>query len=127
MFQKILRISSTLHPHKFILCSHYRSTYVLMTEHIVYILSGAQPGPIFIGATPDLLRRVTQHRGGKIRQSQFRIDRLVYVESYDCAFKANARVKALKSSSREWLDALVTSRNQNWEDLLPASKESRAA
>jgi len=91
-----------------------------MSEHIVYILSGVQPGPIFINSTPDLLRRMTQHRGGKIRQSQFRIDRLVYVERYACAFKAQARVRALKAASREWLDALITSHNAGWEDLLPS-------
>ncbi|MDA8708341.1 hypothetical protein N9M10_03110 [Hellea sp.] len=98
-----------------------------MSEHIVYILSGAQPGPIFINSTPDLLRRMTQHRGGKIKQSQFRIDRLVYVERYDCAFKADARVRALKSASREWLDALVTSHNAGWDDLLPTRAARLAA
>jgi len=103
-----------------------------MTEHIVYILSGAQPspqssGPVFINATPDLLRRMTQHRSGRIKQSQFRIDRLVYVESYDCAFKAQARVRALKSASREWLDALITSRNPAWTDLLPSNTRRKAA
>jgi len=99
-----------------------------MSKHIVYILSGAQPGPIFIDAVPDLLRRMTQHRSGKIRQSQFRIDRLVYVESYTCAFKAEARVRALESASREWLDALITSRNPSWHELLPtAIEEAQAA
>ncbi|WP_026942445.1 GIY-YIG nuclease family protein [Hellea balneolensis] len=98
-----------------------------MSEHIVYILSGAQPGPVFINSTPDLLRRMAQHRSGRIKQSQFRIDRLVYVESYDCAFKADARVRALKSASREWLDALITSRNENWEDLLPLKASQIAA
>ena len=94
-----------------------------MSEHIVYILSGAQPGPVFINSTPDLLRRMTQHRSGRIKQSQFRIDRLVYVERYDCAFKADARVSALKSASREWLDALITARNPTWQELLPAPIE----
>lgn len=94
-----------------------------MSEHIVYILSGAQPGPVFINSTPDLLQRVTQHRSGKIRQAQFRIDRLVYVEHFACAFKAEARVRALKSASREWLDALISSRNPSWQELLPARIE----
>ena len=98
-----------------------------MTKHVVYILSGAQPGPVFINSTPDLLRRMTQHRSGKIRQSKFRIDRLVYTESYDCAFKAQARVRALKTASREWLDALITSRNPSWQELLPAPIESAQA
>jgi len=98
-----------------------------MSEHIVYILSGAQLGPVFINSTPDLLRRVTQHRSGRIKQAQFRIDRLVYVESYDCAFKAEARVRALKSASREWLDALITSRNPSWQELLPAAIEEAQA
>ena len=98
-----------------------------MSEHIVYILAGNQPGPVFINTTPDLLRRMTQHRAGKIRQSQFRIDRLVYTESYDCGFKASARVSALKGASREWLDALITSRNPSWQELLPAPIENAQA
>ena len=98
-----------------------------MSEHIVYILSGAQPGPVFINSTPDLLRRMTQHRSGRIKQSQFRIDRLVYVERYDCAFKADARVRDLKTASREWLDSLISSRNVGWDDLLPVSSTSLAA
>jgi putative endonuclease len=98
-----------------------------MSEHIVYILSGEQPGPVFINSTPDLLRRLAQHRSGKIRQSQFRIDRLVYVERYDCAFIAAARVRSLKAASREWLDALITSRNPSWQDLLPARSKKAAA
>ena len=98
-----------------------------MSKHIVYILSGAQPGPVFINATPDLLRRMAQHRSGRIKQSQFRIDRLVYVESYDCAFKAQARVRALKSASREWLDALITARNPSWQELLPVTIEGSKA
>ena len=122
-----LNALSPIYPQKFILCSHYCSTYVLMSEHIVYILAGNQPGPVFINTTPDLLRRMTQHRSGKIRQSQFRIDRLVHTESFDCAFKAQARVRALKTASREWLDALITSRNPSWRELLPAPIERAQA
>jgi len=42
-----------------------------MTEHIVYILSGIQPGPVFINVTPDILRRMTQHRSGRIMLGTF--------------------------------------------------------
>jgi len=98
-----------------------------MTEHIVYILSGPTHGPVFIGATPDLLHRMTQHRSGKVSHAVFRIDRLVYTESYSCSFKAEARVRALKSSSSEWLDALISSKNPTWQELMPAPIEEAQA
>jgi len=66
---------------------------------------------------------MTQHRSGKVSHAAFRIDRLVYTESYSCGFKAEARMRALKSSSREWLDALISSKNASWQELMPASIE----
>jgi len=94
-----------------------------MTDHILYILSnplnGVKAGPVFIGETSDLLYRMTQHRSGRPQHPAFALDRLVYTESYDCQYKAQARVGALKSASRQWLDALITSHNPAWAELLP--------
>ena len=61
-----------------------------MSKHALYILSGRLPGPVFIGTASDLPRRLRQHSSGKVSHPRFRIDRLVYTETYDCAFKAES-------------------------------------
>jgi len=99
-----------------------------MIEHSIYILAGETKGPVFINVTSALEPCLRRHRSGKVSHMQFRIDRLVYTESYACSFKADARLRALKSGSREWLDALISSKNPAWQDLLPAPiKISQAA
>jgi len=98
-----------------------------MTKHVVYILTNQANGPVFIGETPDLLYRLTQHRSGRARHPEFAIDRLVYTESYDCCYKAQARVKALKLASSEWLDAIISAKNPAWQELMPASIEETLA
>jgi len=98
-----------------------------MKEHIVYILSNPSSapssGPVFIGETSDLLYRMTQHRSGRPSQPRFAIDRLIYIERYACSYTAKARAAALKTASREWLDALITANNPAWQELLPAASD----
>jgi predicted GIY-YIG superfamily endonuclease len=91
--------------------------FVLMSKHSVYILSGLAYGPVFIGSAGDLSIRLYQHRCGKVSHMASRIDRLIYVEPYDCAFKAATRARALRTASRQWLDALIASQNPAWLDL----------
>lgn len=91
-----------------------------MTEHVIYILSGQMRGPVFIGTSRDLARCLRRHRTGKVSRPEFRLDRLIYMERFDCAFKADVRRKALKSASREWLEALILSQNPTWQDLSAA-------
>lgn len=87
-----------------------------MTEHVIYILSGQDKGPIFMGVTTDLPRCIRRHRAGKVSRAEFRIDRLVYTESFGCSYQADARLRALKGASREWLYALITASNPAWEN-----------
>ena len=91
-----------------------------MTKHVIYILSGEMRGPVFIGASRDLERCLRRHRSGKVSRPEFRLDRLIYTERFDCAFKADQRRQALKTASREWLDRLILSQNPTWQDLLAA-------
>lgn len=88
-----------------------------MTEHVIYILSGNQPGPVFMGVTPNLTQCLRRHRAGKVSRAEFRIDRLVYTETFACSFQADARLRALKSASRQWLDALITASNPAWKNI----------
>lgn len=93
-----------------------------MTDHYLYILSGQSYGPIFIETASDLRTRLKEHKSGHLSQDMFRIDQLVYVERYDSAFKADARLKSLRSASREWVDALVMRQNPDWIDLSTRAK-----
>ena len=88
-----------------------------MSKHVLYILSGHLPGPVFIGTASDLPQRLRQHSAGKVSHPRFRIDRLVYTERFDCAFKAEARARALRTASRQWLNALISSNNPAWQEL----------
>jgi len=88
-----------------------------MTYYDLYILTGHDCGPLFIASTSDLKTRMKEHKCGHLSQTAFRIDRLVYAERYDTASQADARVRALRSASREWINALIERRNPNWIDL----------
>ena len=88
-----------------------------MTEHVIYILSGHQLGPVFIGVTPKLAPCLRRHRAGKVSRAEFRIDRLVYTEIFSCSYKADARLRALKSASQQWLNALISASNPTWENI----------
>ena len=96
--------------------------------HYVYILSGAGRGPLFVGAASDIAARLRQHKTGRVSHDRFRIDRLVYAERHHCALKAAQRAKALKAASIQWLGALISAQNPNWDTLsLEAPAARRAA
>lgn len=89
-------------------------------QYYTYILSGQSYGPIFIEAVQDIAARIVQHKRGRLSVDAFRIDQLVYIETHDSENAAMTRVKALKSASREWVDALIERSNPNWVDLAEA-------
>jgi len=107
----------------FTICSRLKATKKSMTHHYIYILAGKSYGPIFIGTTRDLKRRLSQHRFGHATVDAFRIDQLVYVERHDTIEAATSRAEALKSASREWVDALVERKNPDWCDLAELARK----
>ena len=99
-----------------------------MTEHILYILSGEKSGPLYVGICRQLETTLRRHRAGKPSRPEFRLDRLVYMESFDCKFKADMRRRALKGASGEWTAALISANNPAWQDLsMPSIEMSKAA
>jgi len=95
-----------------------------MKKYYVYILAGRHYGPLFIEMTSNMAERMKSHRAGHLTQTSFRIDQLVHVEMFDSAIAADKRVQALKSSSREWVDALVERHNPDWIDLLTLPRDA---
>lgn len=88
-----------------------------MKNYYLYILGGQDYGPIFIESVQDLVGRIHAHKRGYLSVEAHRIDRLLYVEKHTSKAAANARVKALQSASRTWVDALIERQNPDWVDL----------
>ena len=89
-----------------------------MREYYVYILSNSSR-TLYIGVTDNLIRRVNEHKKGKIQgfTSKYNIKYLVYYEKGDDINTAIYREKQLKGWLREKKIALIESINPDWHDL----------
>jgi putative endonuclease len=85
----------------------------------VYVLSSGKHGTLYIGVTNDLIRRVYKHKHKLIKgfTTQYKVDRLVWYETYDVPTTAIAREKELKKWRRDWKNNLIEQDNPNWDDL----------
>ncbi len=92
--------------------SHERRCYY------VYILTNRSKS-LYIGVTGNLHRRVWQHKQGSGSEfcKHYKIDRLVYYESFDDVIKAINREKQLKGLLRIKKIQLIVSMNPAWRDL----------
>jgi len=91
---------------------HERKTYC------VYIM-GSLSGTLYIGMTSNLNKRVFQHKFHRIEgfTDKYRVERLLYGESFDEVQKAINREKQLKGERRSKKIALIEFRNPQWLDL----------
>jgi putative endonuclease len=85
----------------------------------VYILASKLYGSLYIGVTSDLLKRMSQHRGGFTsgHTSKYSIYRLVHFELLSTMEAAIAREKQLKNWHRPWKINLINAENPHWTDL----------
>jgi putative endonuclease len=92
-----------------------------MRSYYVYILASRSRN-LYIGVTNDLHRRVRMHRDGQVHTTaNYRIGRLVYVETTHDVRAAIAREKQLKGWVRRKKLALISAANPGWDDLAPLS------
>jgi len=85
----------------------------------VYILSN-KSHRLYIGATTDLVRRITEHWQKKYQTAftaRYHFDRLVYYEVMPDYAAALERESAMKQWHRARKVALIQSGNPNWLDL----------
>ena len=84
----------------------------------VYILTNRSKR-LYIGVTGNLHRRIWQHKQGSGSEfcRHYKIDRLVYYESFDDVIKAINREKKLKGLLRIKKIQLIVSMNPTWRDL----------
>ena len=86
-------------------------------RYCVYIMS-SKSGVLYIGATSDLERRVSEHKQGLIDgfTRKYRVTRLVYVEEYDRPGEMVARERQLKGWTRRRKLELIHTQNPEMMD-----------
>jgi putative endonuclease len=85
----------------------------------IYILMNRPNGTLYVGVTNNLIRRVHEHRNGQVGgfTSRYKLNRLVYFETYATMPLAIQREKNMKHWSRAWKARLVNEYNREWRDL----------
>jgi putative endonuclease len=100
-----------------------------MGKYYVYILANKNRST-YVGFTPGLLRRLTDHLTGSNSDyaHRFNITDLVYLEIYDDPVAAIRREKQIKSYRREKKVRLVERRNPGWLALpVPGGQDGEEA
>ena len=89
-----------------------------MRRFYLYIMS-SKSRVLYTGITSDIHRRAWEHRNGLIPgfTRDYRIHRLVYLESFQYVGNAIAREKQAKGWLRKRKIALIEAANPTWEDL----------
>jgi putative endonuclease len=87
-------------------------------EYYVYIMTN-NSRTLYTGVTGDLESRVFQHKfeQGSVFTSKYKINQLVYYESFTDVLDAIAREKQIKGWVRAKKITLIESTNPDWEDL----------
>ncbi len=90
-----------------------------MKDYYIYILASKRNGTLYIGVTNDLIKRIGEHKSGKIEgfTKKYEVHDLVYVERHGQIKYAIKREKQLKKWNREWKLALIEKENPEWKDL----------
>ena len=84
----------------------------------VYIMASRRNGTLYTGVTTSLLRRVHEHRGGRIAgfTERYGVKTLVWYEAHSDVVAAIAREKTIKRWRRTWKLALIEAINPDWLD-----------
>ncbi|MCK4499619.1 GIY-YIG nuclease family protein [Candidatus Babeliales bacterium] len=91
-----------------------------MKTGYVYIMANRKKGTLYIGVTSNLVKRVFQHKNGKMDSfsKQYETKCLVYYEVYENnMYQAIRREKMLKKWLRSWKIDLISKKNPDWKDL----------
>ncbi len=90
-----------------------------MKSPAVYILANKKDGPLYIGVTSDLIKRIWQHRNHLVdgHSKKYNITQLVYFEQHESMESAIVREKQVKKWNRQWKVDLIEESNLEWNDL----------
>lgn len=86
----------------------------------VYVMASSS-GTLYIGITNDLVRRVAEHKEGKIEgfTKKYSCKKLIYFEHFGCIYDAIEKKKIIKKWRREKKQNLIKKMNPHWNDLYP--------
>ena len=87
--------------------------------YFVYILANKRNGTLYVGVTNDLIRRIVEHKYKYIKgfTEKYKVDKLVYYESFKYVNDAIQRESNLKAWKRRWKIELIEKENKYWKDL----------
>jgi putative endonuclease len=82
---------------------------------------------VYVGVTNNLVRRTLEHKQARVVgfTEKYRINRLVYFESFQYVRDAIAREKEIKGWRRSRKVALIEAGNPTWADLAEGWKSGR--
>jgi putative endonuclease len=85
----------------------------------IYILTNRPNGALYIGATNNLIRRVSEHRSGLVDgfTKRYGLKRLVYFERFENIQTTIQREHNIKHWPRAWKVRLIVADNPAWDDL----------
>ena len=88
-------------------------------QYFLHILSNKFNGTLYIGITNDLERRMFEHKNRLIDgfAKKYRLNILVYFETFQYINDAIKREKNMKKWKRQWKIDLIEEDNPNWIDL----------
>jgi putative endonuclease len=86
---------------------------------VVYILATRKDGPLYVGVTSALQKRIFEHKSRAVQgfTKRFNIDKLVWFEVHETAEAAIVKEKQLKRWKRQWKKELIERSNPQWNDL----------
>jgi putative endonuclease len=90
-----------------------------MERHYCTYIMASLSRKIYIGVTNNLFRRTLEHKRATLPgfTQKYRINRLVYFESFQYVRDAIAREKQIKGWRRSAKVALIEARNPTWADI----------
>jgi putative endonuclease len=90
----------------------------------VYILASQSHGTLYVGSTPDLIRRIWEHKIKAVPgfTAKYGVGRLVWFEAHASMAAAAKRENQIKEWKRAWKIELIERDNPQWVDLYPGLK-----
>ena len=90
-----------------------------MRDGYVYIMANRKNGTLYIGVTNDLVRRIDEHRNGRIEgfTRKHGCTRLVWYEAFEDLHQARLVEVQMKRWKRAWKVRAIEELNKDWDDL----------
>jgi len=87
-------------------------------RYYVYMLA-SKSRVLYVGVTGALMTRVLRHKAGRggVFTTKYRVNRLVWFQSFESVGNAIARETEIKAWRREKKIALIRENNPTWEDM----------